>query len=198
MKLPLVLSGKLSNGKILCSNIKLTLLKIKIRMGMQAKTSNISRPLYLSGASFQTGKTNVTVRSPGLSSCRAVRFSSSFSGGGSVKVFTSVGHAVQAEKPRDGATTWVESVTNSGFKACVLEFGRGSNGSTDVNWLASQTAPQGVQHESVSYDLWTTGTNCKRVDFPKVGQGWYGLLCFYLSKKRKIHKMFWKRYNSVC
>ena len=156
-----------STDQIFVSN-----LKIKAKVRMQANTSNISRPISFSGASFQTGKTNVTVRSPGLSSCQAVRFSSSFAGGGSVKVFTSVGHAVGAEKPRDGATTWVESVTNSGFKACVLEFGRGSNGSAEVNWLASQTALQGVQHGSVSYDLWTTGTKCKRVDFPKVGRGY--------------------------
>ena len=123
---------------------------------------------FLSGSPIAIGKINITVSAHGRSSCQGVRFPISFSGSGSVKVFTSLAHAVQIGKPRDGAVTWAESVSGSGFTACVLELGRGSNGSAQVNWLAFQSAPTGVQHGSVSYDLWTTGTKCKRVDFPRV------------------------------
>ena len=53
----------------------------------------------------------------------------------------------------------MESVSMSGFTACVLEFGDGSNSTSEINWLALQSVPLGTQSETVHLNAWTTGNN---------------------------------------
>ncbi|KAJ7382889.1 hypothetical protein OS493_031947 [Desmophyllum pertusum] len=115
--------------------------------------------------SFKAGKENITIASPGLFACKEVSFQDPFNRGQDVKVLASVGHAVKSETTRNGAAIWVEDVTANGFTVCVLEFGDGSNDTAEVNWIAVQSAPSGSQLGATSLNSWTTGTECKRIDF---------------------------------
>ena len=83
-------------------------------------------------------------------------------------MFASIGYTVKSSLPRNSATLWVESVTTSGFKVCVLEYGKGSNESAEVNWVAFQSTPYGSQFGSITFNYVTTGTQCKRISFTQV------------------------------
>lgn len=100
--------------------------------------------------------------------CKKISFPNPFYGGQEVKVFTSVGHALKSLTPRNGAAIWVEDVTASGFTVCVVEYAEGSNDTTEVNWMALQSAPPGSQLETTSLDAWTSGTACKKIAFKQV------------------------------
>ena len=120
-------------------------------------------------ASFKAGKDNVTTSSPGLFACKKISFSQPFNGGKKVKVFASFGHSVQRSPTRgNGAAIWVESEDQNQFTTCVSEYGEGSNGTAEVNWIAVQSVPSGAQIGTADLDPWTTGTQCKRIDFPQV------------------------------
>ncbi|XP_020628697.1 uncharacterized protein LOC110065871 [Orbicella faveolata] len=108
---------------------------------------------------------NVTTLTPGLFACKKVSFQFPFQSGQQVKVLASVGHSVKSPIPRYGAAIWVEDVTTSGFTVCVLEYGAGSNGTTEVNWIALQSPPHGSQLGTASLNPWTSGTKCKRIIF---------------------------------
>ena len=110
----------------------------------------------------------MTTPAPGLFACKKISFQYPFYGGQQVKVFASVGHAVRSPSHRYGAAIWVESVSISGFTACVLEFGDGSNGTAEVNWVALQSTPPQSQLGTSSLKTWTTGTECQKIDFQKV------------------------------
>ncbi|XP_022806206.1 uncharacterized protein LOC111343322 [Stylophora pistillata] len=116
-------------------------------------------------AILKAGKDNVTTSTPGLFGCKEISFKHSFSGGQQVKVFASFGHTVKSPTHRYGAAVWVESVSTSGFTVCVLEYGEGSKGSAEVNWIALQSAPSGSQLGTVALDPWTTGTECITINF---------------------------------
>ena len=105
---------------------------------------------------------------PGLFACKSISFNEWFYYGEQVKVFASVGHRVKNSTPRSGAAVWVEDVKISGFNVCVLEFGNGSNGTTEVNWIALQYAPPGSQLGIASLSAWTTETKCQTIYFQKV------------------------------
>ena len=53
--------------------------------------------------SLKAGKTNVTVKSPGLFACETITFAEPFSGGKQVKVFASFGHSVNNKARGNGA-----------------------------------------------------------------------------------------------
>ena len=91
-----------------------------------------------------------------------------FYGGQQVTVLASVGHTVKSQTPRNGAAVWVEDIKASEFTACVLEFANGSNKSIEVNYLAFETKPHGSQTGTTSLNSWTTGMECKRIDFQQV------------------------------
>lgn len=110
----------------------------------------------------------MTTVAPGLFACKRIFFQQPFYGGQQVKVFASVGHTVKSLFPRNSAAIWVESATTSGFKVCVLEYGKGSNESAEVNWIAFQTVPPRSQLGNTSFNSLKTGTECKRIDFKKV------------------------------
>ena len=118
--------------------------------------------------SFKAGKTNVTVKSPGLFACETITFAESFSGGKQVKVFASFGHSVNNQARGNGAAIWVESADRTQFRACIYEYSNGSNSTAEINWVALQSAPKGAQLGTTSLDSWTTGTECKKIVFPQV------------------------------
>ena len=97
-----------------------------------------------------------------------VSFEEPFDGGQGIKILASKSHSKKGPNHGNGAAIWIESVTKNGFTVCVLEYGDGSNGTTEVNWIALQSAPVGSQLGTTSLNPWTTGTKCKRVAFQKV------------------------------
>jgi len=119
-------------------------------------------------ASFKAGKVNVTTASPGLFGCEQVSFTEPFHGGKEIKVFASFGHSVKNPIRGNGAAVWVESEDKRQFKICICEYGVGSNSSAEVNWVAMQSVPSRTQTGTTSLNAWTTGTECKRIDFPQV------------------------------
>jgi len=125
----------------------------------------MNSPVNGKALGFKTGKDNVTTLTPGLFACKKVSFQFPFQSGQQVKVLASVGHSVKSPIPRYGAAIWVEDVTTSGFTVCVLEYGAGSNGTTEVNWIALQSPPHGSQLGTASLNPWTSGTKCKRIIF---------------------------------
>ncbi len=110
----------------------------------------------------------MTTTTPGLFACKKISFNESFSGGQQVSVLASVGHSAKSLTSRYGAAIWVADVTARGFTVCVLEFGDGSNGTTQVNWIALQSTPRGSQLGSASLSSWTTGTKCEKISFQQV------------------------------
>ena len=83
-------------------------------------------------------------------------------------MFASIGYTVKSSLPLNSATLWDESVTTSGFKVCVLEYGKGSNESAEVNWVAFQSTPYGSQFGSITFNYVTTGTQCKSISFTQI------------------------------
>ena len=144
------------------------------------KSSVLARLCLLSpliAASFKAGKDNVTTSSPGLFACKKISFSQPFNGGKKVKVFASFGHSMERSPTRgNGAAIWVELEDQNQFTTCVSEYGEGSNGTAEVNWIAVQSVPSGAQIGTADLDSWTTGTQCKRIDFPQVS-----IFSFYIS-----------------
>ena len=41
--------------------------------------------------------------------------------------------------------------------------------SAQVDWVAFESSPSNTQSGTASLNTWTTGTECKRVDFQQVG-----------------------------
>ena len=105
-----------------------------------------------------------------LFACKNVSFEEPFHGGQEIKIFISKSHATEGftRARGNGAAIWVESVNNKAFTVCVLEYGDGSSGASQVNWMALQSVPAGAQLGTASLNAWTTGTKCKRIAFEKV------------------------------
>ena len=105
-----------------------------------------------------------------LFACKNVSFEEPFNGGQEIKIFISKSHATEGSTRArgNGAAIWVESVNNKAFTVCVLEYGDGSSGASQVNWMALQSVPAGAQLGTASLNAWTTGTKCKRIAFEKV------------------------------
>ena len=103
-----------------------------------------------------------------LFACKNVSFGEPFIGGQEIKIFISKSHATKSSTRGNGAAIWVESVNNKAFTVCVLEYGDGSSGALQVNWMALQSVPAGAQLGTASLNAWTTGTKCKRIAFEKV------------------------------
>ena len=103
-----------------------------------------------------------------LFACKNVSFEEPFIGGQEIKIFISKSHATKGSTRGNGAAIWVESVNNKAFTVCVLEYGDGSSGTSQMNWMALQSVPTGAQLGTASLNSWTTGTKCKRIAFEKV------------------------------
>ena len=124
--------------------------------------------ILLTAASFKAGKVNLTASNPGLFACEKVSFLEPFHGGKEIKVFASFDHSARNPTRGNGAAIWVESENMREFKTCISEYGDASNSSAEANWVAVQSVPTGTQIGSTSLDPWTTGTECKWIDFPQV------------------------------
>ena len=68
----------------------------------------------------------------------------------------------------DTTFIWVEDVKVSGFKACVVVGGQSNAGNTTIDWFAFEGSQSGAYDGVASFDLFTTGSQCKTVNFPKV------------------------------
>ena len=110
----------------------------------------------------------MTTTAPGLFGCEKVSFEEPFNGGQGIKVFASKSHALKRQTRGNGAAIWVESANKKEFTVCVLEYGDGSNATTEVNWIAVQSIPLGSHLGTTSFSSWTTETQCKRIAFQKV------------------------------
>ena len=119
------------------------------------------------GLRFKAGKFNVTT-TLSLFACKNVSFEKPFIGGQEIKIFISKSYATKGSTRGNGAAIWVESVNNKAFTVCVLEYGDGSSGASQVNWMALQSVPAGAQLGTASLNSWTTGAKCKRIAFEKV------------------------------
>ena len=125
-----------------------------------------------------------------LFACKNVSFEEPFNGGQEIKIFISKSHATKSSTRGNGAAIWVESVNNKAFTVCVLEYGDGSSGTSQVNWMALQSVPTGAQLGTASLNSWTSGTNCKRIAFEKVRFVLFFILFNFISltsyeKKKK-------------
>ena len=127
--------------------------------------------------SFKAGKANVATVSPGLFACQQVSFATPFHGGQEVTVLASLGRSIKSPTRGNGGAIWVESVDQSGFKTCILEYSDGSNNTAEVNWIATQSAPSGGKRGSISFGDWATGTQCKIINFRQVNV----LICIFFS-----------------
>ena len=83
-------------------------------------------------------------------------------------MFASFGHSVKSPTRGNGAAIWVESEDQNQFTACVSEYGDGSNGTAEVNWIAVQSVPSEAQiGTTADLNSWSTGTKCEMIDFPQ-------------------------------
>ncbi|XP_068741931.1 uncharacterized protein [Montipora capricornis] len=117
---------------------------------------------------FQSGKVNMTMTmsSPGLLHCSTVQYPSVFSSSANIRVFVSIGHEDKTSNSvRDSAVVWTTGVTRINFRVCVLESGPGTNGSFVVNWIAFRGTPSGALNGTASFNTFTSGTKCQRIDF---------------------------------
>ena len=143
-----------------------------VRLSNVCKHRNRFNGIYFvdlfTAQALKAGKEKVATVAPGLFACKKIYFQHSFYGAQQVKVLASIGHTVKSSLPRNSATLWVESVTTGGFKVCVLEYGKGSNESAEVNWIAFRSTPSGSQFGSITFNYLTTGTQCKRIGLIQV------------------------------
>ena len=95
-------------------------------------------------------------------------FSNSFTSGTPVRVFVSVNHGNESSEIHNTSLVWVEDVTTSRFRACVVRGDQGFDGNITVDWLAFQGSQSGVEHGETRFTLFTTGTKCKTVTFYQV------------------------------
>ena len=61
-------------------------------------------------------------------------------------------------------------MTQNNFRVCVLE---SSNGSVVVNWVAFRGTPSGALDGTASFNAFTSGTECERVDFAQVYSSYF-------------------------
>ncbi len=95
-------------------------------------------------------------------------FSGGFSSGTPVRVFASINHGNESSEVHDTAFIWVEDVTMSGFRVCLVQGGQGNGGNITIDWFAFQGSQSGVYHGAASFSLFTTETKCNQVAFPQV------------------------------
>ena len=117
---------------------------------------------------FQQGKVNFSVSYPDLVHCKTVQYPQVFSGSGNIRVLASISQENKPPSVHDSAVAWTTEVTQNNFRVCVLESGLGTNGSIVVNWVAFRGTPSGALDGTASFNAFTSGTQCERVDFAQV------------------------------
>ena len=125
--------------------------------------------IFVSGQNLlQRGKVTFVVSHPDLFHCATVRYPRIFSSSGNIRVLASISHENEPPSVHDSAVVWTTEVTQNNFRVCVLESGLGSNGSIVVNWVAFRGTPSGALDGIASFNAFTSGTQCERVDFAQV------------------------------
>ena len=73
----------------------------------------------------------------------------------------------------EAVVAWVEEILENNFTVCVTQAGRNEkrNGETfaTVDWLAYQGAPDGGVSGEMDMPTWWTGTSCRTMSLPSVG-----------------------------
>jgi len=123
---------------------------------------------FVSVSGIEIGKVGIQQVGNDAFQCAHVSFSNHFSSGTPVRVFASINFGNESSEVHDSASVWVEDVTTSRFKVCVVQGGGGSAVNTTIDWFAFQGSQSGVYHGETSFSLFTTGTKCNRVTFPQV------------------------------
>ena len=100
--------------------------------------------------------------------CKYLSFSSSFSGGTPVQVFASTNRGNRSSGVHDSAFIWVEDVSTTRFKVCLVQGGKGYGDNITIDWFAFQGSQAGVYHGQASFSLFTTGSKCERLTFSQV------------------------------
>ena len=106
--------------------------------------------------------------------CQYASFSARFPNSRTpVRVFASVNHHSHSDHSHsshdhDTVIVWVEDISTSRFKTCVVTGGQEFGADYAIHWFAFQGAQSGVQHGQARYGLFTTGTKCTRVVFAPV------------------------------
>ena len=85
-----------------------------------------------------------------------------------MRVFAAINHGNESSTVHASAFIWVEDVSTSRFKACLVQGARGHRGNTTIDWFALQGIQPGVHYGETSFSLFTTGAKCNLVTFPKV------------------------------
>ena len=123
---------------------------------------------FVSLSGIEIGKVDIQQVGNDAFQCTYVSFSNRFSSGTPVRVFASINFGNESSEVHDSASVWVEDVTTSRFKVCLVQGGGGSVVNTTIDWFAFQGSQSGVYHGETSFSLFTTGTKCNRVTFPQV------------------------------
>jgi len=129
---------------------------------------NVLHRLISGQVAVQNGKVNFTVARPNFSYCTTVQYPRAFSSSRNVRVLATINHGKVSSNVHDSAVVWTSDVTQSSFRACVLESGLGTNGSAIVDWIAFQSTPSGMFDGAASFSTFTSGTKCERVSFAQV------------------------------
>ncbi|XP_022809851.1 uncharacterized protein LOC111346856 [Stylophora pistillata] len=121
-----------------------------------------------SSQAAQRGKIDMQVTNDDLN-CQYVSFSGKFSGDGNrVSVFASIRYGKKSSGVHELAFIWIEDVTTSRFKACLVKSGKSLRGkSALIDWFAFQGSQPGVFHGQTRFNLFTTGSRCNWVNFPQ-------------------------------
>ena len=116
----------------------------------------------------QRGKVDIQLVGNDDFKCKYLSFSSSFSGGTPVQVFASTNHGNRSSGVHDSAFIWVEDLSTTRFKICLVQGGKGYGDNITIDWFAFQGSQAGVYHGQASFSLFTTGSKCERLTFSQV------------------------------
>ena len=113
--------------------------------------------------------------------CNILRYI--FSSSSNIRVLASISHENKSLSVHDSAVVWTTDVTQNSFRICVLESGLGTNGSAVVNWIAFRGTPSGALDGTASFNSFTSGTKCERVDFAQV---WFQFIVLSLFERSQF------------
>ncbi|XP_068735671.1 uncharacterized protein [Montipora capricornis] len=122
--------------------------------------------VFILHAGTENGKIVMQLAGNNNYQCQYMYFSRPFPNGYlPVRVFTSINHGNNSAEVHDSVLVWMEDVSTTRFKACIVAGGQGSGANSTIDWLAFQGYQPGVQHGQARFALFTTGTKCTQVTF---------------------------------
>ena len=140
--------------------------------------------IFVPGQSLlQHGKVNFTRCISKAAPLQNVQYPQVFSSSSNIRILASVSHENKSLSVHDSAVVWTTDVTQNSFRICVLESGLGTNGSAAVNWIAFRGPPSGALDGAASFNAFTSGKKCERVDFAQV---WFRCRVVFFLKRSQI------------